>query len=104
MHDALTLATKHIGSQMVEPFSDHDFSDCFRRASYRPNLRWGTSQQYEDVSAKRGSPDPQHGCPFGPHLSEWQAATIAYIRQQQCVAVPMGSLLTAEGDNAGCWA
>ncbi len=72
--------------------------------AYSPDLRRGAAQQNEDVSAKGGGPDAQHGGPFRPHLPEGQAATVPDVCQEECVAVAMGSFLTAEGDYPGCGA
>ncbi len=71
---------------------------------YSPNLRRSAAQQNEDVSAQRGGPDAQHGSPLCPHLPEGQAAAVPDVCQEECVAVAMGSFLTAEGDYPGCGA
>lgn len=70
-------------------------------SAYSPDFRRRATQQDENVSAKGGCPDPQHGCPLCPHLPERQAAAVPDVCQQQRVAVAMGSLLTAEGDYPG---
>jgi hypothetical protein len=72
--------------------------------AYSPDLRRSPTQQNEDVSAKGGGPDAQHGGPLRPHLSEGQAAAVPDVCQEECVAVAMGSFLTAEGDYSGCGA
>ena len=72
--------------------------------AYSPNFRRGAAQQNEDVSAKGGGPDAQHGGPFRPHLPEGQAAAVPDVCQEECVAVAVGSFLAAEGHHPGCGA
>ena len=72
--------------------------------AYSPDLRWGAAQQNEDVSAKGGGPDAQHGGPLRPHLPEGQAAAVPDVCQEECVTVAVCSFLTAEGDYSGCGA
>lgn len=72
--------------------------------AYSPDLRGGAPQQNEDVSAKGGGPDAQHGGPLRPHLPERQAAAVPDVCQEECVAVAVCSFLTAEGHYPGCGA
>ena len=72
--------------------------------AYSPDLRRSATQQNEDVSAKGGGPDAQHGGPLRPHLPEGQAAAVPDVCQEQRVAVAVGSFLTAKGDYPGCGA
>ncbi|KAA6419908.1 MAG: hypothetical protein FRX49_10098 [Trebouxia sp. A1-2] len=58
------------------------------QAMLYPDLRGGAPQQNEDVSAKGGGPDAQHGGPLRPHLPERQAAAVPDVCQEECVAPP----------------